>query len=476
MDDEISTIEFVAKQLEQANEPSAALMKTAAARIASALEKMKITLRKNKSAPTPRAYTMTPQNFVDAFVVRAVYVWVPQAYWPNLVGMPPCPFCKSNVNVKILGWPSYGPRRVHGLEGGFFLIGQNLRCTRCKGEKGGQYANFMNYDARVMALYPRSVQAKFPCYVTHRCAMDVKLVALLVLCVLNKMNFAAMARIVNHMYRDFYLMREFLYLVTLHDVNAARAASIDRAALIGGSDPIGVQRFPSYDGLYDGFTVSAGYLKLLFVEDTARIAQWIQDQLGAVVGEYLVLDHTFTLAGKFRADGRGGKPYKALFGILNEDQQYTGVMVRDTMMETVRSFLESRNRANRDLGAKPVKYLSSDLCCCADKVLLDIFKNVDMVHLGGFHATRRICETFDNQHPSSGDACRAVVRAAMDYDGGDLKLHARVLQERARRAGRPLNDEDAAKEALADARGRCIRYYVAPMTMFVRMILNATSQ
>ena len=170
-------------------------MKLSAARITSELEKMKITLKKKKSAPKPAAYTMTPQKFLDAFVVRAVYVWAPQAYWPDLVGMPPCPFCKSNVKVKILSWPSYGPRRVHGLEGGFFLIGQVLRCTRCPGEKGGQNATFMNYDARVMALYPRSVQAKFPCYVTHKCAMDVKLVALLVLCVLNKMNFAAMARI-----------------------------------------------------------------------------------------------------------------------------------------------------------------------------------------------------------------------------------------------------------------------------------------
>ncbi|KAH8058330.1 RNA polymerase II transcription regulator recruiting protein [Aureococcus anophagefferens] len=261
--------------------------------------------------------------------------------------------------------------------------------------------------------------AKFQIYVTHQAAMDLEMLSVMVFSIIQKMSLSGLAGVVNTMYRDHHLSREFEYLSSVNDTNVTSIRETPLKALI----------YPKFEDI--GFQTTAG-------------------------------------------DGR--RPYKALFGILNEMQQYVGVFVGDTSMKTVQPFLESFSAAYQQGQPRPV-YIGTDLCCRADKVLLDertFGRDVKQVHLGGWHALQRISETMPKQHPSFGDASRALSRAAMDFVLEHLVTHARVLQ--ARRAAEhlePLGDEELRAAALADAARRkaAFHYYPAPMVIFRRVMM-----
>ena len=114
----------------------------------------------------------------------------------------------------------------------------------------------------------RSVQRKFPVYLTWKYAIDLSVVNWVVLSILNKMSFSAMARVINFATYSAYYAAEFAYLVTIFDLNARRAV----ASLFGA---VAQQKFVSQDfGSFEdwgGFVVSAAFLQMIFIEDASRI-------------------------------------------------------------------------------------------------------------------------------------------------------------------------------------------------------------
>jgi hypothetical protein len=401
MQNQIDAVEFGLKQLRASADepPDASVLERLTTAVTSLQKEMKTTL----TGGQPAVATMSDKDFLQSFTLKPVYIWAPHAFWPHLVGMPRCPECKSSEHVRIHDWPPRGPRRVHSFNGGFYLLAQRTRCQTCRAAGGGD-KQFSPYDPTVMALYPRSVQAKFQIYVTHQAAMDLEMLSVMVFSIIQKMSLSGLAGVVNTMYRDHHLSRESEYLSSVNDTNETSIRETPLKALI----------YPKFKDI--GFQTTAGYVRLLFIEDTCRIYEWLRNQLGAVRGEYLTMDHTFTIASK-TVDKDGRRPYKALFGILNEMQQYVGVFVGDTSMKTVQPFLESFSAAYQQGQPRPI-YIGTDLCCRADKVLLDertFGRDVKQVHLGGWHALQRISETMPKQHPSFGDASRALSRAAMDF-------------------------------------------------------------
>ncbi|KAH8062968.1 RNA polymerase II transcription regulator recruiting protein [Aureococcus anophagefferens] len=399
MQNQIDAVEFGLKQLRASADepPDASVLERLTTAVTSLQKEMKTTLTGGQLAVA----TMSDEDFRQSFTLKPVYIWAPHAFWPHLVGMPRCPECKSSEHVRIHDWPPRGPRQVHSFNGGFYLLAADALPGV---PRGGGDKQFSPCDPAVMALYPRSVQAKFQIYVTHQAAMDLEMLSVMVFSIIQKMSLSGLAGVVNTG-RDHHLSREFEYLSSVNDTNVTSIRETPLKALI----------YPKFEDI--GFQTTAGYT----------------------------------------VDKDGRRPYKALAGILNEMQQCVGVFVGDTSMKTVQPFLESFSAAYQQGQPRPV-YIGTDLCCRADKVLLDertFGRDVKQVHLGGWHALQRISETMPKQHPSFGDASRALSRAAMDFVLEHLVTHARVLQ--ARRAAEhlePLGDEELRAAALADAARR----------------------
>ncbi|KAH8058329.1 RNA polymerase II transcription regulator recruiting protein [Aureococcus anophagefferens] len=65
----------------------------------------------------------------------------------------------------------------------------------------------------------RRHDAKFQIYVTHQAAMDLEMLSVMVFSIIQKMSLSGLAGVVNTMYRDHHLSREFEYLSSVNDTN-----------------------------------------------------------------------------------------------------------------------------------------------------------------------------------------------------------------------------------------------------------------
>mmetsp|Transcript_2056 Transcript_2056/g.2708 ORF Transcript_2056/g.2708 Transcript_2056/m.2708 type:complete len:1186 (+) Transcript_2056:76-3633(+) len=423
-------------------------------------------IKLESSASMPRAYLMSSEDLKIHFLIKPVFIFAPDITSPHFVTSVTCWKCASSSNVVPHQWISRGGRRVHSSFGGYYLYGRVHRCRNCN-------IYFNNYDSRVMKYYPRSVQLSLPCYVTWRSAMDYDLVAFIVLLVLHGSSFSGIQRTITARYRDKFCENWLAYLVTIHDINAAKRASSN--PLLTSHQPLQVIDFGSYESEWGNFIISAEYVKLMFIEDSQRVDGWLSAQLNAalVTGDLLVMDHTFKIA-KVLVNSSGKRPFSALFGVMNNHRQYVGVFVKSTKMESVRAFLEFVCAQMEEKGGR-FKYVSTDLCCNARHVIMSIMNDsIKGIHLGGWHALMRICSAVPNRkHPNIPAFFRAVFTAGMDFDGKHLSELASTLQTMATKRGTNLSDEDALKEARLEARGSCFHYYPEKLIIFSRIILDA---
>lgn len=94
----------------------------------------------------------------------------------RVVSAIPCPECRSTTHVSLEGWNSNGPRRCMGINGSVYFIW----CQRfkCSSQRHAKAFTFLGYDPRVLEQLPEEVSMQFPAILSHKCAVDKKVWAL----------------------------------------------------------------------------------------------------------------------------------------------------------------------------------------------------------------------------------------------------------------------------------------------------------
>lgn len=64
---------------------------------------------------------------------RRIYVWLPDLRWGH-ESMPPCVNCKHSNNVQVHGWrDNHCGRRVYSIDTHYFIISRRYKCSKCEG-------------------------------------------------------------------------------------------------------------------------------------------------------------------------------------------------------------------------------------------------------------------------------------------------------------------------------------------------------
>ena len=64
---------------------------------------------------------------------RRIYVWLPDLRWGH-ESMPPCVNCQHSNNVQVHGWrDNHCGRRVYAIDTHYFIISRRYKCSKCEG-------------------------------------------------------------------------------------------------------------------------------------------------------------------------------------------------------------------------------------------------------------------------------------------------------------------------------------------------------
>ena len=216
--------------------------------------------------------------------------------------------------------------------------------------------------------------------------------------------------------RKAYLNREEAYLSIVKDIRAFEAALRAKVATSGGSyeqrqraadalSKIRALDFGAFDGDYGGVELKAGYAAFLHMASVFQDKEWYLRKLAEIRGKLWVLDHTFKIAGKIM-DRKGAQAFAAACDVMNELKQFAAIaFLKDTRIASLRNlFAMLYERTDADAP----EYISTDLCCLADKEILEFFGKakveadggvggITQTHLGGWHAVTRVTSKVTNK-------------------------------------------------------------------------------
>ena len=138
----------------------------------------------------------------DGFYLPKVFLWFPSIAFPWVEFK--CPDCDLPMTRK--GMPE--PRRVYGLESSYYIFQERMYCSSCR-------SNPVVTSQDIHQQCPPEVLGQFPCLLTHRAAVDLKLVDLIMASVGNKLGPDALSKIILEMYSLRYFHDMIKYYSTL---------------------------------------------------------------------------------------------------------------------------------------------------------------------------------------------------------------------------------------------------------------------
>ena len=191
--------------------------------------------------------------------------------------------------------------------------------------------------------------------------------------------------------------------------------------------------------------------------------KWYPRKLAEITGKLWVLDHTFKIAGKIM-DRKGAQAFAAACDVMNELKQFAAIaFVKDTRIASLRNlFAMLYERTDADAP----EYISTDLCCLADKKILEFFGKakveadggvggITQTHLGGWHAVTRVTSKVTNKkNPLSANFSREFWRAAAQFKTEDVESLARCLELK-----EGLSKEAALDRAWKKPHGHAAHFY-----------------
>jgi hypothetical protein len=123
------------------------------------------------------------------FYVPDLFVWLPRGFGVD-ISCPNCNAVYGNGNIEVKGYPP--PRRIVALDRCYYLLTSQHQCNRCK---CNYYIRFILYLGRfsfsvilatfyasqndVVTKMPAYWRLQFPCFLTHRSGLDLKVLDLM---------------------------------------------------------------------------------------------------------------------------------------------------------------------------------------------------------------------------------------------------------------------------------------------------------
>jgi hypothetical protein len=134
------------------------------------------------------------------------------------------------------------PRRVVGLSECYWLGGRRYLCRGCN-------KTFNSWDARILESLPLHISAEFPAFLTHRSAIDKKLLSFMSLCFSSGMGGKQSSDALRAQHREQFDLLHCQYLDAVVYKTDHRFSACTQA-----------KPFRTFDGAYAGFAPSAKWL------------------------------------------------------------------------------------------------------------------------------------------------------------------------------------------------------------------------
>ncbi|KAI9249771.1 hypothetical protein BDA99DRAFT_217405 [Phascolomyces articulosus] len=238
-----------------------------------------------------------------------IFLWVPHL----LASKPLKCTCKSTMVVKSFNDKPHA-RRVVDIDRCFYIMSIRYKCSNDK------CTVTMNaHDDHVLSQLPEYLQAEFPAYLTHRCAVSKLVGDLLRASVQNGMGINRVQAVLREFHNLRYAKLHLQYLDSLKH----RQTYPTHEDLIDRRDPkFQYAPFSAFDDRngYAGYIPSAGYLRNVYTSMIDQLRPLIDKELMILGGLILKGDHSFKVPNHMAKLG-GSAAFTALYTICNEYEE-----------------------------------------------------------------------------------------------------------------------------------------------------------
>jgi hypothetical protein len=215
----------------------------------------------------------------EHFCYPKLFVWNPQGFGDDVVK---CYKCRSSKGVISNGWPDRPiARRVVGLDSCYFIVSKRYKCKGCN-------MQFNGYNEQVLAQMPEQVRLLFPCFLTHRSALDHNVLTLLRATVAESLGPGPFQDILTELHKQRYEKEKARYLGQLR----THLAKPGTKHFFVKESP---KPFPDFDDPcgYGGFIPSSRYLVSVCKSFILQNEAQLQAQIAKAPAEVLSADETF---------------------------------------------------------------------------------------------------------------------------------------------------------------------------------------
>ena len=299
-----------------------------------------------------------------------VFIWLPRYFNPRPTLK--CPFCSSE-HVNIKDYPH--PRKVVDLDRCYYIVTSRHHCqsSLC----GSMFlilllmSNLLILDCclhvetfnathqKVVESMPEYLQNQFPCVLSHRNAMDKKLMSLMRACIPNGVCSLAFSKIVRELHCKRYHENMLSYFSRYRTVKTTTLNQLEN-----------VRDFPAFSENYGGYVPSSKWFGEMFLANFNKIREHLDKELMKIGARVLQIDHSFKVPGLL-AQVNGQPVFIALVTIVNEfgqirQQAFTFTKGHDDLKLLLKELNEGLEKMN--LG--PVELIYTDNVS-ADKPFLE---------------------------------------------------------------------------------------------------------
>lgn len=164
---------------------------------------------------------------------------------------------------------------------------------------------FLASNKAVVDKMPEYLQLEFPCFLTHKNALDKKVLDLMRTCFSNGMCASSFSKMIRELHCKRYHERMLSYLSRFKETRATFLVETP------------VQDFPKFSEKYGGYVPSARWFGDVFVNYSRQIRPFLDKEMMKVEATIIQLDHSFKVPALL-AQVQGKSVFPALLTVVNE--------------------------------------------------------------------------------------------------------------------------------------------------------------
>ncbi|KAI3630079.1 hypothetical protein MIR68_011514 [Amoeboaphelidium protococcarum] len=287
------------------------------------------------------------------FYYPRVFVFVPDVMFPHLKIPCPNPSCQSG-SVVPKGFPDY-LRRIVDLEDCYYIATCRYQCKDCN-------THFVPTSADVLRQFPLEVQFAFPCLLSKRSGIDLKIVKMLNIFIDQSMGPQAVADYLKELHSLKHQELEAQYYSALNTLKAVYASQTRLFASKIDSSAVQFSKFADPNG-YSGFTSSGNYLLSVFLKDYQRKKSYYDLEVQRRGGKVFSVDHSFKWT-KHLMQVNGQQLFQGLHSVMNEYEEILQQsLVQSVSNDYLRDQMENMQETYNNLGHQPPELVYTDNFC-----------------------------------------------------------------------------------------------------------------